>query len=536
MPTFRVAMFVVCLVTVSINAQDAPPAGVQSNAVQSNAVQSNAVHQIATQADYSGTNGAVLLESPATSMLLKAIGASMPMTFETNGTERMRIFSTGNISIGHMFLGSTTNDGKLSVYDNTNGTRTLSVVHNSTVTANVAQIDYGVYAAIKQDVAAGTTNSANIAAGYFEAYNTGTGTIGATIGGRFSTGNASGVTGTITNAYAILAHAGAYANGTITNGYGVFLTDVLATNDYAFYQVGANDTNYFAGDVGIGTNAPAQKLQVVGNAAFTNPDAAGIVTLYLNGVNGASGSSINAMGASYTAQPNTANSAGSLALMNYEAGGLSLTSSNTTTGNVRIYTGGSGSGNERMRVVANGNVGIGTQTPTAKLHVQGDIVASAGITSNGAIFASGNISAGGTIFAKYQDVAEWVPSTTDLAPGTVVVLNPDKDNEVMASAHPYDTAVAGVVSAQPGLILGVGSDTKEQIATSGRVLVRVDARNAPVHVGDLLVTSDMPGTAMRSQPIDLGGHKIHQPGTIIGKALQPLESGVGEILVLLSMQ
>ena len=41
---------------------------------------------------------------------------------------------------------------------------------------------------------------------------------------------------------------------------------------------------------------------------------------------------------------------------------------------------------------------------------------------------------------------------------------------------------------------------------------------------------------MRSEPIEFNGRKIHQPGTIIGKALQPLASGEGEILVLLSLQ
>ena len=44
------------------------------------------------------------------------------------------------------------------------------------------------------------------------------------------------------------------------------------------------------------------------------------------------------------------------------------------------------------------------------------------------------------------------------------------------------------------------------------------------------------GIAMRSQPLDLGGTPIHLPGTLIGKALEPLEKGVGEILVLLSLQ
>jgi hypothetical protein len=51
-----------------------------------------------------------------------------------------------------------------------------------------------------------------------------------------------------------------------------------------------------------------------------------------------------------------------------------------------------------------------------------------------------------------------------------------------------------------------------------------------------LVTSDVPGLAMKSQPIDVGGVKIHRPGTLVGKALEPLRQGTGEILVLLSLQ
>ena len=74
------------------------------------------------------------------------------------------------------------------------------------------------------------------------------------------------------------------------------------------------------------------------------------------------------------------------------------------------------------------------------------------------------------------------------------------------------------------------------IATTGRVKVRVDARTHPVNVGDLLVTSDVAGTAMRSEPIDVAGIKLHRPGTLIGKALEPLARGEGEILVLLSLQ
>jgi len=181
-------------------------------------------------------------------------------------------------------------------------------------------------------------------------------------------------------------------------------------------------------------------------------------------------------------------------------------------------------GVEVARFEAGGNVGIGT-APAAgfKLDVAGIIHAT-------------SITATTVIGAVYQDVAEWVPAASNMVPGTVVVLDPGKANRVMPSAKPYDTTVAGVVSAAPGVILGESSPSKEMIATVGRVKVRVDATRHPVAIGDLLVTGDRAGTAMVSIPLSLDGVKIHRPGTIIGKALEPLASGEGEILVLLSLQ
>jgi len=61
-------------------------------------------------------------------------------------------------------------------------------------------------------------------------------------------------------------------------------------------------------------------------------------------------------------------------------------------------------------------------------------------------------------------------------------------------------------------------------------------RRSPIHVGDLLVTSDVPGIAMKSQPVNLSGIEIHCSGALIGKALESLGKGKGEILVLLSLQ
>jgi hypothetical protein len=154
----------------------------------------------------------------------------------------------------------------------------------------------------------------------------------------------------------------------------------------------------------------------------------------------------------------------------------------------------------------------------------------------GSIHANGSITGATVIGAAYQDVAEWVEATENLSAGTVVVLSRSRSNEVTASSTSYDTRVAGVVSAQPGVLLGVGGTSKEMIATTGRVRVLVDATQRPIEIGDLLVTSESTGRAMKSVPVAIGDVEVHRPGTIIGKALEPLAGGIGEILVLLSLQ
>ena len=175
-------------------------------------------------------------------------------------------------------------------------------------------------------------------------------------------------------------------------------------------------------------------------------------------------------------------------------------------------------GSSQFMVAGNGNVGIGTTNPNNKLHV------------------AGSITVDGNINAKYQDVAEWVDSSQELVAGTVVVLDSSKSNQVLASTQSYDSRVAGVISLRPGLTLGEAAEGRVLVATTGRVKVKVDAANGPIQIGDLLVTSDKEGVAMKSMPVEIGGVKIHRPGTLIGKALEPLAQGTGEILVLLSLQ
>lgn len=210
-----------------------------------------------------------------------------------------------------------------------------------------------------------------------------------------------------------------------------------------------------------------------------------------------------------------------------QSDGTTFYFNNLANGPIQIYTNSA----ERMRIAADGNVGVGTAAPSEKLEVNGNLK----LSGTGNITAAGTIE-GGNIKAKYQDVAEWVESSQELPAGTVVILDSNRSNQVIASTSAYDSRVAGVISLQPGIALGEQAEGRVLVATTGRVKVKVDASNGPINIGDLLVTSDKTGVAMRSQPVEIGGVRIHRPGTLIGKALEPLAQGTDEILVLLSLQ
>jgi len=421
--------------------------------------------------------------------------------------------------------------------------------------------------------------------------------------------------GTLAYQFGIWARHGSYtatSTSRINYSYGVYidsLTNGATQIDHLWglYQSSPDAKNYFAGNVGIGTDNPGSPLTVYsGQAQSIRMVDSASSSPYIAGYSAVTG------GTRY-------------GFLQFTSGGSTISAS---TGPLQFYAGNEAS--ERMRINSNGNVGIGTTAPNYKLDVAGsgisligggDVGAAVNITNtgktatgtanywniynmtggygnklsfwayaatnacagglcqdtldiydNGLVHVpfnlgvgttdtgsyklkvsgntnvtgnltitangtgTGNIVADGTINAKYQDVAEWVPSSEQLSAGTVVVLDSTKSNQVTSSSVSYDTRVAGVVSEQPGIALGEKSVGKVLVATTGRVRVKVDASRGPIHIGDLLVTSDVPGFAMKSEPIKIAGRKIHAPGTLIGKALEPLEKGKGEILVLLSLQ
>jgi hypothetical protein len=326
-------------------------------------------------------------------------------------------------------------------------------------------------------------------------------------------------------------------------------------------RVNSSGNSSFAGSVGIGTASPSSKLQVTGGSAFITGDSGALAAGAGAGLalketsNGAEifgydygtgvskalilqspGGNVGIGPTAPTRPLSFANVTGekislyssSTAPHDYYGFGIAgaeLQYQATVGAHHSFYVGAT----EMVRIDTSGNLGVGAFSPNYKLDVNGTGHFAGAVTVSGTLTAT-------TVYANYQDVAEWVPATESMPAGTVAVLSASANNTVAPSMHAYDTGVAGVVSSAPGLLLGVESASKAKIATTGRVKVRVNATKQPIRIGDLLVTSDRPGMAMKSEPLDIAGVKLHRPGTLIGKALEPLAGGQGEILVLLSLQ
>ncbi len=124
------------------------------------------------------------------------------------------------------------------------------------------------------------------------------------------------------------------------------------------------------------------------------------------------------------------------------------------------------------------------------------------------------------------DLAEKYSSLESLEAGDVVVI--ENRDHVKKSNKAFDKLAAGIVSEEPGIVLGV-YDQGYPIALSGRVPVKASAENGAIEVGDLLTTSSTPGYAMKCRKSD------DCFGAVLGKALEPLSSGKGKVLALVML-
>jgi hypothetical protein len=142
----------------------------------------------------------------------------------------------------------------------------------------------------------------------------------------------------------------------------------------------------------------------------------------------------------------------------------------------------------------------------------------------------------GDIVLQNADASEDfdVSDVENLEPGDVLVAAAAERLE--RSSGPYDPRVAGVVSGagpyRPGIVLGRVHERRDRlpVALIGRVHCKVDASPGPIRVGDLLTTAARPGHAMRATDREAAF------GSVLGKALGPMEQGTGTIPVLVALQ
>ena len=135
-----------------------------------------------------------------------------------------------------------------------------------------------------------------------------------------------------------------------------------------------------------------------------------------------------------------------------------------------------------------------------------------------------------------SDLAEpFHMSEADIGPGTVVIIDEDNPGKLKLSTGAYDTRVAGIVSGANGIEAGISLQQHgaleggQKVALTGRAYALADA-TTPIKPGDLLTTSDIPGHVMK-----VTDH-TRSPGAVIGKAMSPLLSGRGMVLVLVNLQ
>ena len=129
---------------------------------------------------------------------------------------------------------------------------------------------------------------------------------------------------------------------------------------------------------------------------------------------------------------------------------------------------------------------------------------------------SGNLLTTTVTAARYSDLAEVFPTNTgeSIEAGTVVCFTGDK--KVGICDQDSHTAVAGIVSTKPGLLMNVEGDGVD-LALTGRVPVKVTGN---INAGDLLVSAGGGRARAEATPAI---------GTVIGKAIESHAGGDGVI-------
>jgi len=149
-----------------------------------------------------------------------------------------------------------------------------------------------------------------------------------------------------------------------------------------------------------------------------------------------------------------------------------------------------------------------------------------GLDSNGNATISGTLT---TNVGNY-DLAEDFPTKDNtLEAGDVVSIDTNNNSHIQKSTKEYDNTVLGIYSEKPGFRLSqigdINGDKAVPVALSGRVPVKVNNENGPIHRGDYLTSSSTPGVAM----------KATRQGQVLGKALEDFTGTTGKVMTFVNI-
>jgi hypothetical protein len=139
---------------------------------------------------------------------------------------------------------------------------------------------------------------------------------------------------------------------------------------------------------------------------------------------------------------------------------------------------------------------------------------------------------GTTVPSVFLEERPCLPSSETVEEGDLLVMDPIQEGFMAKGRQQGDSMVVGLAARAERSCQGEASQRSEHagvpLVTTGIAPCRVDATYGPIRRGDLLVASPTPGHAMRAENI--------APGTVVGKALEPLASGTGLIKVLVMLR
>jgi hypothetical protein len=182
-----------------------------------------------------------------------------------------------------------------------------------------------------------------------------------------------------------------------------------------------------------------------------------------------------------------------------------------------VYGGGGGGGGGSINNAGTGGAGGIGGAPGG-----GGGGGGVGGNSAGATPGTGGTGGGGargevkitTLRGTGADLAEiYSTNDIDMEAGDVVAIDKTLVAGVKKTERAYDSNVIGVISTDPGVVIGnINEDpgkTPVIVALSGRVPMKVTLENGPIKKGDLLTPSSTPGKAM----------KAIKAGVIIGQSM-----------------